>query len=93
MRDGGDNSQIYSADSGYNMKTEGGQDLFIPAHVDTTITLLATYSNGGLQVENKAQRKQAGFRYEQAFNIKKPKMPVYNRSCITFVIGSSDFTL
>nr|AIW06472.1 putative isopenicillin-n-synthase [Beroe abyssicola] len=48
-RDGKDNVHIYKADSGYSMKTEGGLDLSVPAHVDTTVTLLATYRNGGLQ--------------------------------------------
>ena len=45
-----DNLDIYAADSGYTMKTEDGRDLSIPSHIDTTITLLAIYSNGGLQV-------------------------------------------
>nr|AIW06481.1 putative isopenicillin-n-synthase [Ctenophora sp. T WRF-2014] len=44
-----DNVMIYKSDSGYSMKSEDGRDLSIPSHVDTTITLLATYSNGGLQ--------------------------------------------
>ena len=45
-----DNISIYKTDSGYSMVSEDGQDLSIPSHIDTTITLLATYSNGGLQV-------------------------------------------
>nr|AIW06469.1 putative isopenicillin-n-synthase [Thalassocalyce inconstans] len=48
-REASDNVKIYKADSGYTMKAEDGRDLSIPSHVDTTITLLATYSNGGLQ--------------------------------------------
>nr|AIW06458.1 putative isopenicillin-n-synthase [Bathocyroe fosteri] len=48
-RDEKDNVAIYKSDSGYSMKAEDGRDLSIPSHIDTTITLLATYSNGGLQ--------------------------------------------
>ena len=53
-RDGNDANvkHLYHADSGYSMKTEAGVDVAVPAHVDTTLTLLATYRNGGLQVIN-----------------------------------------
>eukprot|EP00116_Pleurobrachia_bachei_P006176 sb/3466438/ len=44
-----ENKSIYASDSGYDMVTEDGKDLSIPSHVDTTITLLTTYNNGGLQ--------------------------------------------
>nr|AIW06456.1 putative isopenicillin-n-synthase [Ctenophora sp. N2 WRF-2014] len=44
-----DNVNIYTADSGYSMKAEDGRDLSVPSHIDTTITLLTTYANGGLQ--------------------------------------------
>jgi len=47
-----DNINIYKAESGYSMKSEEGMDLSVPSHVDTTITLLTTYSNGGLQVSH-----------------------------------------
>nr|AIW06448.1 putative isopenicillin-n-synthase [Ctenophora sp. C WRF-2014] len=48
-RDSSNNNRIYGKNSGYSMVAEDGRDLSIPSHVDTTITLLATYSNGGLQ--------------------------------------------
>nr|AIW06480.1 putative isopenicillin-n-synthase [Lampea lactea] len=48
-RDSINNNRIYGKDSGYTMVAEDGRDLSIPSHTDTTITLLATYSNGGLQ--------------------------------------------
>nr|AIW06454.1 putative isopenicillin-n-synthase [Ctenophora sp. W WRF-2014] len=50
-----DNVNIYKADSGYSMKAEDGRDLSIPSHVDTTITLLTTYANGGLQALYKGE--------------------------------------
>nr|AIW06452.1 putative isopenicillin-n-synthase [Bathyctena chuni] len=48
-REAKDNTEIYKADSGYSMVSEDGRDLSMPSHIDTTMTLLATYSNGGLQ--------------------------------------------
>ena len=36
------------------MVTEDGRDLSIPSHEDTTITLLTTYNNGGLQVSGQS---------------------------------------
>ena len=37
-------------DCGYAMKAEDGRVLAIPAHFDSSITLLTIYANEGLQV-------------------------------------------
>nr|AIW06461.1 putative isopenicillin-n-synthase [Dryodora glandiformis] len=50
-RDNKDNEKIYAPEAGYQMRTKEGKVLSIPSHIDTTVTLLATYSNGGLQAE------------------------------------------
>ena len=49
------NSNIYEKGSDYVMTSEEGEDLAIPSHTDTTVTLLSTYTNGGLQVANSYQ--------------------------------------
>nr|AIW06459.1 putative isopenicillin-n-synthase [Hormiphora californensis] len=54
-RNAEDNIGIYAEDSGYTMVAEDGRDLSIPSHVDTTVTLLTTYNNGGLQAMYKGE--------------------------------------
>nr|AIW06468.1 putative isopenicillin-n-synthase [Lampocteis cruentiventer] len=48
-REASDNGNHYRASKGYNMKAEDGRDLALAEHTDRAITLLATYTNGGLQ--------------------------------------------
>ena len=49
IRNPADNVNVYYGGAGYAMQTEDGKDLAVPSHIDTTITLLATYNNSGLQ--------------------------------------------
>ena len=49
IRNSADNINRYYKGAGYTMQTEDGKDLAMPSHVDTALTLLATFNNSGLQ--------------------------------------------